>query len=124
MDWLSSYGPVRVGSAHHQGEAADHPSRAGRGPQGLRGLQYSHRHCGRARSPCGGLRLRGAPHHHLPGGAAIFDDDRLLDEIRAIHAGGGFGSIIDRNSFQRPKAEALRMLGAVMDIYAVPKTAR
>src|SRR6202011_1574024 len=39
-------------------------------------------------------------------------------EIRAIHAGGGFGSIIGRNSFQRPKEEALRMLGAVMDIYA------
>ena len=52
------------------------------------------------------------------GGAAVFDDDKLLDEIRSIHAGGGFGSIIGRNSFQRPKDEALRMLGAVMDIYA------
>jgi class I fructose-bisphosphate aldolase len=54
------------------------------------------------------------------GGAAIFDDDKLLDEIRAIHAGGGFGSIIGRNSFQRPKADAIRMLSAVMDIYAAP----
>ena len=52
------------------------------------------------------------------GGAAVFDDDKLLDEIRAISAGGGFGSIIGRNSFQRSKAEALRMLAAVMDIYA------
>src|SRR6185437_2606693 len=52
------------------------------------------------------------------GGAAIFDDDTLFDEIRSIHAGGGFGSIIGRNSFQRPKDKALRMLGAVMDIYA------
>jgi class I fructose-bisphosphate aldolase len=52
------------------------------------------------------------------GGAAVFDDDKLLDEIRSIHAGGGFGSIIGRNSFQRPKEEALRMLGAAMDIYA------
>ncbi|MEO8559035.1 MAG: class I fructose-bisphosphate aldolase [Rhodospirillales bacterium] len=51
------------------------------------------------------------------GGAAIFDDRKLLDEIRAIHAGGGFGSIIGRNSFQRPKAQALKMLSAVMDIY-------
>lgn len=51
------------------------------------------------------------------GGAAIFDDDKLLGEI---HAGGGFGSIIGRNSFQRPKADALRMLRAVMDIYAPP----
>ncbi|MGQ0444204.1 MAG: class I fructose-bisphosphate aldolase [Beijerinckiaceae bacterium] len=52
------------------------------------------------------------------GGAAVSDDGKLLDEIRSIHAGGGFGSIIGRNSFQRTKAEALRMLGAVMDIYA------
>jgi class I fructose-bisphosphate aldolase len=52
------------------------------------------------------------------GGAEIFDDNKLLDEIRAITAGGGFGSIIGRNSFQRSKADALRMLGAVMDIYA------
>jgi len=54
------------------------------------------------------------------GGAAVFDDDKLLDEIRSIRAGGGFGSIIGRNSFQRPKQEALRMLAAVMDIYASP----
>ena len=53
------------------------------------------------------------------GGAAVFDDDKLLDEIRSIHAGGRFGSIIGRNSFQRPKQEALRMLEAVMDIYAM-----
>jgi class I fructose-bisphosphate aldolase len=52
------------------------------------------------------------------GGAAVFDDDTLLDEIRAIHAGGGFGSILGRNSFQRSKPAALKMLKAVMDIYA------
>ena len=52
------------------------------------------------------------------GGAANFDDEALLEEIRAIHAGGGFGSILGRNSFQRPKAKALKMLGEVMDIYA------
>ncbi|WP_293368612.1 class I fructose-bisphosphate aldolase [Phenylobacterium sp.] len=51
------------------------------------------------------------------GGAADFDDQALLDEIRAIHAGGGFGSILGRNSFQRSKADALKMLAAVMDIY-------
>ena len=54
------------------------------------------------------------------GGTVDFDDDKLLDEIRAIHAGGGFGSIIGRNSFQRPKEDALRMLRAVMNIYASP----
>jgi fructose-bisphosphate aldolase, class I len=58
------------------------------------------------------------------GGATVADDETLLDEIRAIHAGGGFGSIIGRNSFQRPKAEALRMLAGAMDIYASPMTSR
>jgi class I fructose-bisphosphate aldolase len=59
------------------------------------------------------------------GGTPIFDDAKFLDEIRAIQVGGGFGSIIGRNSFQRPKEEALRLLDAVMDIYAaVPDAAR
>jgi class I fructose-bisphosphate aldolase len=52
------------------------------------------------------------------GGAANFDDDALLNEIRAIHAGGGFGSILGRNSFQRSREKALKLLGEVMDIYA------
>jgi class I fructose-bisphosphate aldolase len=52
------------------------------------------------------------------GGAAVFDDNKLLDEIRAIHEGGGFGSIIGRNSFQRARKDALKMLNDVMDIYA------
>jgi hypothetical protein len=42
----------------------------------------------------------------------------ILDEVRAIHAGGGFGSIIGRNSFQRQREEALEFLGQVMDVYA------
>lgn len=45
-------------------------------------------------------------------------DEAVFEEVRGIHAGGGFGSIIGRNSFQRPKAEALKFLHAVMDIYA------
>jgi len=44
-------------------------------------------------------------------------DDQLINEIREIHAGGGFGSIIGRNSFQRPKEQALKLLGTIMDIY-------
>ncbi|MCZ6749367.1 MAG: fructose-bisphosphate aldolase, partial [SAR324 cluster bacterium] len=31
---------------------------------------------------------------------------------------GGYGSIIGRNSFQRPKQEALDLLGKAMSIYA------
>lgn len=51
------------------------------------------------------------------GGAQESDAD-LLGQVRAIEEGGGFGSIIGRNSFQRPKADALRLLGQIMDIYA------
>jgi class I fructose-bisphosphate aldolase len=40
-----------------------------------------------------------------------------LNEIREIYNGGGFGSIIGRNSFQRPKKEALALLSQIIDIY-------
>jgi fructose-bisphosphate aldolase, class I len=45
------------------------------------------------------------------------DTETLLDEARAIRDGGGFGSIIGRNSFQRPKNEALEVLRSIMKIY-------
>jgi class I fructose-bisphosphate aldolase len=41
----------------------------------------------------------------------------LLETIRQIRDGGGSGSIIGRNSFRRPKAEALQMLDEVIQIY-------
>ncbi len=41
----------------------------------------------------------------------------LLEEVRGIAAGGGFGSIIGRNSFQRPRAEALKLLEGVIGIF-------
>ena len=44
-------------------------------------------------------------------------DEQLMNDVREIHAGGGFGSIIGRNSFQRPKLHALELLGKIMDIY-------
>lgn len=50
-------------------------------------------------------------------GGPTGNDQDLLDGIRAIHEGGGFGSIIGRNSFQRAKPEALKLLSSVMDIY-------
>jgi len=43
--------------------------------------------------------------------------DGLLDEIRQIRDGGGTGSIVGRNSFQRPKDEALQLLDAIIKIY-------
>ena len=51
------------------------------------------------------------------GGAAREDDNSIFEELRAIRDGGGFGSIIGRNSFQRPKDTALKFLSTVMDIY-------
>jgi class I fructose-bisphosphate aldolase len=42
----------------------------------------------------------------------------IFDEVRAIRDGGGFGSIIGRNSFQRPHDEAVKFLHKIMDIYA------
>jgi class I fructose-bisphosphate aldolase len=51
-------------------------------------------------------------------GGEAKETSQILDEIRAIRDGGGFGSIIGRNSFQRPKSEALDFLRTVMDIYA------
>ncbi|MFI5395527.1 MAG: class I fructose-bisphosphate aldolase [Candidatus Binatia bacterium] len=51
-------------------------------------------------------------------GGEAKETDAILDEVRAIRDGGGFGSIIGRNSFQRPREEALKFLGTVMQIYA------
>jgi class I fructose-bisphosphate aldolase len=51
-------------------------------------------------------------------GGAKSEDKTVFEEARAIRDGGGFGSIIGRNSFQRPKAEALKFLQTVMGIYA------
>jgi class I fructose-bisphosphate aldolase len=41
----------------------------------------------------------------------------VYEEVRGIRDGGGNGSIIGRNTFQRPKAEALAMLDKIIEIY-------
>jgi len=51
-------------------------------------------------------------------GGAAEADEVVLNEIRAIREGGGFGSIIGRNSFQRKKSDALRLLDSIVRIYA------
>jgi class I fructose-bisphosphate aldolase len=51
------------------------------------------------------------------GGEAKGTED-VLNEIRGLKEGGSFGSIMGRNAFQRPKAEALKLLDEVMKIYA------
>jgi class I fructose-bisphosphate aldolase len=51
------------------------------------------------------------------GGALNTDRAALLDEARAIRDGGGFGSIVGRNSFQRPHDEGVALLQDFMKIY-------
>ena len=41
----------------------------------------------------------------------------LLEEVKQIAAGGAFGSIMGRNAFQRPHAEAVKLLTDVMAIF-------
>jgi class I fructose-bisphosphate aldolase len=51
-------------------------------------------------------------------GGPAASDEQVFDEVRAIRDGGGFGSIIGRNSFQRKQPDALKFLGTIMGIYA------
>jgi len=51
------------------------------------------------------------------GGATKDSDEAVFDEARAIRGGGGFGSIIGRNSFQRPREHAVKFLQTIMGIY-------
>ena len=50
-------------------------------------------------------------------GGAKKGEDSVYDDARAIRDGGGNGSIIGRNTFQRPREDALAMLGKLVDIY-------
>ncbi|BBK39439.1 fructose-bisphosphate aldolase [Allostella sp. ATCC 35155] len=50
-------------------------------------------------------------------GGEAKDLEGIYNEARAIRDGGGNGSIIGRNTFQRPKAEALAMLDQIVKIY-------
>jgi class I fructose-bisphosphate aldolase len=45
------------------------------------------------------------------------DTAALLDEVKGIRDGGGFGSIMGRNAFQRPRDEALKLLKDVMNVF-------
>jgi class I fructose-bisphosphate aldolase len=50
-------------------------------------------------------------------GGATKGEDSVYEDARAIFEGGGNGSIIGRNCFQRPRNEALLMLDRIMNIY-------
>jgi fructose-bisphosphate aldolase, class I len=50
-------------------------------------------------------------------GGAAKDTESVLQDTRDIAAGGGNGSIIGRNIFQRPREEALQILDQMIRIY-------
>ena len=41
----------------------------------------------------------------------------IQKKIAEIHKGGGFGSIVGRNSFQRPREEGVALMKEIMTIY-------
>jgi len=51
-------------------------------------------------------------------GGAAKGKAEILEEIRGLADGGAFGSIVGRNSFQRPRTEAIELLHEIMDLYA------
>ncbi len=51
------------------------------------------------------------------GGETKGDVEAIYTEIRAQRDGGASGAIIGRNTFQRPREEAMTMLGKIIDIY-------
>ncbi len=50
-------------------------------------------------------------------GGAAKGTEEIYDEIRQLRDGGASGSIIGRNSFQRSREDALKLLGDVVRIY-------
>jgi class I fructose-bisphosphate aldolase len=50
-------------------------------------------------------------------GGAAKGADQVFEDARAIRDGGGNGSIIGRNSFQRTREDALEMLDRIIKIY-------
>ncbi len=99
---------VKLPSAHIEHEAARKVYEGTKVPIGT--LAERVRHV--VQSTFGGRRIV------IFSGGAREEDKVVFDEIRAIREGGGFGSIIGRNSFQRPRAEALEFLATIMNIYA------
>jgi class I fructose-bisphosphate aldolase len=49
------------------------------------------------------------------------DKQGLLNEVKELRDGGANGSIIGRNTFQRPREEAIELLSDIMDIYCEKK---
>ncbi len=50
-------------------------------------------------------------------GGEAKNDDEILKEVKSINEGGGNGSIVGRNCFQRPKEKAVQLLDQMFSIY-------
>ena len=50
-------------------------------------------------------------------GGSSKNTNELLEEIKQIRSGGGNGSIIGRNTFQRPRQDALNLLSEIIEVY-------
>jgi len=50
-------------------------------------------------------------------GGSKIPKEQVLEQVRGIRDGGGFGSIIGRNVFQRPREEAIALLDELIEIY-------
>ena len=51
-------------------------------------------------------------------GGAAKGTDALLEEVGQIAKGGGYGSIVGRNAFQRSESDAVKLLNDIMDLFA------
>jgi fructose-bisphosphate aldolase, class I len=67
------------------------------------------RHC--VQAAFGGRRIM------VFSGGAAKGEDAVYDDARAIRDGGGNGSIIGRNTFQRSREDAMAMLNKLVEIY-------
>jgi len=51
-------------------------------------------------------------------GGATKGTEAVLEEVGEIAKGGGYGSIVGRNAFQRSETDAVKLLHDIMDLYA------
>ena len=104
--------------ARHQGQAAEGAHRAGRGEEGLREVQHPDQDARRPRAPRACRARSTASASSSSPAARRRTPPALLEEVKRHRATAArFGSIMGRNAFQRPQAEAIKLLQDVMGIY-------
>ena len=89
-----------------------------RGQEGLRDAEDRHRHPGGARPPRRAVAASTAAASSSSPAARLRQSEMpSITMPPAIHDGGGNGSIIGRNTFQRPRDDALEMLDTLVKIF-------